>query len=353
MNVLMVGVDHNCVGGMWSVAENFLKNDYYVEQTHVQYVATATSGSLIHRVGKMLSGYAKIIRVLHTGKIDLLHVHMAEKGSTFRKGGVVWLGRRFGCKIVVQMHAGPFMAWYDTQGDTRKKIIRKILNTPDKVLVLGKYWEKAMVQIVPSKKMEVLYNGVLCPAENPYQMQAKNILYLGVMKKAKGIFDLLAAFQLIAGKLPEDCFLILGGTDPTGEVSRYIREKHLENRVKMPGWISGPEKSRVLQEAAVLVQPSYFEGLSMSVIEAMAYGVPVVATGISTMPEVLGTGAELVKPGEVPQLARALLGLIQSPEKRRLRSAAEFSRAGRLFSMDAVAHRTVAIYRTVLGKTRE
>jgi glycosyltransferase involved in cell wall biosynthesis len=338
---------------MWAVAENFLENDYYKQQTNVQYIATATNGSVVCRLWKMISGYFKILYVLCTKKIDIVHIHMAEKGSTFRKGIVILFSRIFNCKVVVQLHAGPFMSWYRTQSVLKKGIIRYILNKPDKLLVLGEYWKKEMAAIVLPEKIEVLYNGVKCPKINLYNTKAQNIVYLGVMKKGKGIYDLLDAFKLIDDKLPRECVLILAGTDPDEKVSDYIKSNDLEKQVKMLGWISGSEKEKVLREAAVLVQPSYFEGLSMSVIEAMSYGVPVIATNISTMPEVLGDEIELVAVGNKEQLASSILNYMNHVEKRLYYSTSEFSRAKKIFNINVITRRAVNIYFDLLGKRTE
>lgn len=112
MNVLMVGVDKKRVGGMWTVAETFLNNEWFNREVNLYYVATSTSGSKIKRVIKMLEGYFIIIKILLSKKIDIVHIHMAEKGSVYRKGIVIKLGKLFGAKIIVQMHAGPILAWY-------------------------------------------------------------------------------------------------------------------------------------------------------------------------------------------------------------------------------------------------
>ena len=68
MNVLMVGVDKNRVGGMWTVAETFINNEWFNQKVNLYYVATATGGSKIKRIGKMLEGYCKAIKIFASKK---------------------------------------------------------------------------------------------------------------------------------------------------------------------------------------------------------------------------------------------------------------------------------------------
>ena len=77
MNVLMVGVDRNRVGGMWTVAETFINNEWFNQKVNLYYVATSTGGSKIKRIKKMLEGYLKILICLTTKEIDIVHIHMA------------------------------------------------------------------------------------------------------------------------------------------------------------------------------------------------------------------------------------------------------------------------------------
>ena len=115
LNVLMVGVDEGRIGGMWSVAETYIKNETYNKFVNLKYVATSTGGSKL-----------KILVYLSEKKVDIVHIHMAEKGSVYRKGFVVKLAKLFKIKTIIQMHAGPIMSWYNTLREYQKKRVREI-----------------------------------------------------------------------------------------------------------------------------------------------------------------------------------------------------------------------------------
>ena len=352
MNVLMVGVDRNRIGGMWTVAETFINDEWFNKNVKLYYVATSTGGSKIKRVCKMIDGYFKVIEILASKKIDIVHIHMAEKGSVYRKNIVIKMAKMFGVTVVVQMHAGPILAWYESLPLKKQFSVSKILNSADRILVLGEYWKKQMVKIVNANKIEVLYNGAECPSQNLYNIDGKYILYMGVFKKAKGIYDLIDAIKIIDNQLPPDIKVYLCGMDENGKTKKYVMEHGLNNRIVMPGWIDKGTRLELFKNTQICVLPSYFEALSMTVIEAMCYGIPIVTTNISTMPELLGNKITLIQPGNVPQLANEILSLNQNTNLRMKMSNIEYQRAKRKFSVDIIMKKTINIYNSLINDIR-
>lgn len=348
MNVLMIGVDKNRVGGMWTVAETFINNEWFNKKVNLYYVATSTGGSKIKRVKKMIEGYFYIFKILLMKKIDIVHIHMAEKGSVYRKGLVIYLAKLFDKRVVVQMHAGPILAWYEKLSKINKKLVIRIFNSADRMLVLGDYWKIQMARIVDKEKVEVLYNGAECPLNNQYNLNGKYILYMGLLKKTKGIYDLIDAIKMIDNKLDSDIKVYLCGVDESGEVENYVLEQKLEKRVVMPGWVDKKRRLELFSNTQISVLPSYYEALSMTVIESMCYGIPVVTTNISTMPELLGKEIALVEPGDVHQLANMILELNNNVMVRKNMSNVEYQRAKEKFSVEKIMEKTVTIYKNLL-----
>lgn len=353
MNVCMVGVDNKRIGGMWTVAETYIKSESFNKVVNLAYIPTNTYGSAVSRVFAMLKGYGQLIGKLAFGKVDLVHIHMAEKGSTYRKGIAVWIAKAFRKKIVLQLHAGPFPAWYETRNGVSKWMIRSFFKKADMVLALGDFWKEQLGTLVDPKKIRVLYNGSYCPEANLYNPDGDKMLYLGVMKKAKGTFDLIRAMALIDDKLPKEITLWLCGTAEEEGIAELIRELGLEDRIKLPGWINKEQRLALFKEARMVIHPSYFEALSMTVIEAMCYGLPVITTKISTMPELLGENAPLVEPGDVEGLAALILKLSNDKEMRMEISESVYNRARTYFSTEQNISETLRLYREVLFKNEK
>ena len=349
INVLMVGVGPKRVGGMWSVAEQYISSHEYNSRVNLSYIPTSTNGSILMRIIYMIKGYIRILWILMTKPIDIVHIHMAEKGSTFRKGEVAKWAKKKNKKVIIHLHAGPFMAWYETLSNRDRERIKKIFCYADSVLVLGQYWKNELARIVQIDKLKVLYNGVDCPIENPYSSDSRNIVFFGVMRKEKGIYDLIEAIKCIKNQLPSDIKVILCGNDMEGDIAETINRVGLSSRIEMTGWVTGSRKKEIYDNAMIDILPSYYEGLSMTVLEAMARGIPVITTNISTMPEVIGENGILIKPGDVFSLAQEILCLSKDLEKRKKMSQEEFYRASSLFSNQVFINKTLNEYKRLLN----
>lgn len=349
-HVLMVGVDSKVIGGMWTVAETYMNSKEFNKAVNLTYIPTSTYGSKIVRVCAMLSGYWSVFVKLMTGHIDVVHIHMAEKGSTYRKGAIVHMAHFFRKKIVIQMHAGPFMKFYATQGPKRQRWIRNMFAKADYIMALGEYWKGQLYDLVPSEKLRILYNGTYCPDLNLYNPDGKKILYLGLMKQTKGTFDLLNALHGIDDTLDPSIQVCLCGLAEDDGIEKKIKELGLENRVKMLGWITKEQRLELFKDTLMIVHPSWFEALSMTVLEAVAYGIPVVTTNISTMPEILGPDVETVPVKDPEALGNLILKWADDPVMREEISKKLYDRAKKMFSVEQNIRNTLQIYKDVLKK---
>ncbi len=352
INVLMVGVSPQRVGGMLTVAQAYQTDALYNENVNLKYVYTTTNGSAITRMMCMVVGYIKTFYHLITRPIDIVHIHMAEKGSTFRKGGIAKISKSlFHKQVIIHLHAGPFMSWFKSCSVSKQNKIIKIFNSADKVIVLGHYWKIELGEIIDSNKLIVIHNGVPCSENNSYNPNSRNIVYFGVMTKAKGIYDLIDAIELIDTSLPRDTKVILCGNDLEGNIEEVIAKKKLTSRFILAGWVSGEDKEKVFSNAMIDVLPSYFEGLSMTILEGMAHGIPVITTNISTMPELLGKDGILVAPGDVKHLSEELLRLNGDSTSRARMSESEFKRVREMFSQRCMIDKTLELYESLLKRS--
>lgn len=275
---------------------------------------------------------------------------MAEKGSTFRKGKIAKWGKFAHKKVIIHLHAGPFMAWYGTLSGLQKRKVCKIFSYADEVFVLGNYWKKELSSIINADKITVMYNGADCPPENRYNPEGKYIVYLGVMNKQKGIYDLLNAIKKIDSIIDKEIKVLLCGNDLEGNVKKIINSNNLNKRIDMPGWINKKQRLDIFKNTMLIVLPSYYEGLSMTIIEAMSYGIPVITTNISTMPELLGENGYMYLPGDINALCKLLCSLIKDKKERLRLSETGYSRAKKFFSTEVFINKTLNEYKKLLKK---
>lgn len=352
INVLMVGVDMKSTGGMLTVAKYYIDSARYNESCNLYYVATAVRNKKYMKILHFVVTIPKIIWILSTKQIDVVHIHLAEKTSVFRKMVVAKIAKKFNKKVVFHLHAGIFVEWYESLNTFKQGLIKDMFDKADCVCVLGEYWKEKLSSIVSEKKIEVLYNGIETFSENKYNLNSSDITFFAHLRKTKGIYELLAAYKCSLDYLPENTVLHLCGMSDEFDIENYIIKNDLKKRVIYHGWVDGDEKKEIIQKTALYVLPTYFEGLSMTVLEGMSYGIPVITTNVTTMPELLGNITNLVQPGNIDELSKQLI-ILMNDEKKRLRiSNNEFEYIKEKFSVSAMMNRTLEIYSKVLGGKR-
>ena len=169
----------------------------------------------------------------------------------------------------------------------------------------------------------------------------------------KGLGDLLEAFSLLAARFPDARLELAGSGTQEAPLRARCKSLGLEDRIEFLGWRE--DREVLLRRWAVVVQPSLDEGLGLTVLEGMAYGLPVVASAVGGITESVlheETGY-LVSPGDAPALARAVGLLLAEPDRARAFGRAGRTRAEVYFSAARMASETAAVYDRVLAGSRD
>jgi phosphatidylinositol alpha-mannosyltransferase len=164
------------------------------------------------------------------------------------------------------------------------------------------------------------------------------LLYFGRLDVFhKGIDTLLEAIAMIATRLPS-IELRIAGRGPVDRISALVDTAGLANNVRVLGAVSDAERDELLATAAIQIMPSRFEGFGLAAAEAMAAGVPLIATDVGSLPEVLDPprGGRLVPASDPVALASAIEDLLADDDARALLSESA-RRSARRFDWDAVA----------------
>jgi alpha-1,3-rhamnosyl/mannosyltransferase len=176
------------------------------------------------------------------------------------------------------------------------------------------------------------------------------VLYLGTLDPRKNLAVLLDAFAtLVAGGRPEH--LVLGGAAgwSPNELSSHIARHGLETRIHLPGYIAEADLPFVYAEAALFVYPSLLEGFGFPPLEAMAAGVPVIASDTSSLRENLAGAAMLVPVGDAKQLEVAMRTLLTDEAARSSAVEAGLTRS-QSYRWDRFAAETFACYEELCRK---
>lgn len=176
------------------------------------------------------------------------------------------------------------------------------------------------------------------------------LLYVGVWMSHKNLPRLLAAFRTVLERYPY-LRLVLTGRPKPGYVGvdRAARELGLDtDRVLYLGFVPQALLPALMAEAAALIMPSLYEGFGLPALEALSLGTPVIASNVSSLPEVLGEAAEFVNPEYVPGIAAGIERVVGDRERRERLTVAGRERAAR-YSWEAAAREMIRVYAAVVS----
>lgn len=280
----------------------------------------------------------------------VVHINVAPRGSTYRKY-LFWLAARAcGAKTVVHLHGSGYDQFFRRQMPPLQQMIRRFFGRADHVVVLGDYWKTFVageIGVAPDR-ISVVYNGVPEPKPSTEAKWHPPLLVtMGLVGERKGTDVLIAALSRLPPSI--EWRAIVGGD---GEVEKYretAKAAGLSDRLDLLGWIGEEQVDLWLNRASLFVLPSRAENQPVAILEAMARGVPVIATSIGAIPEqvVHGETGLLVPPGEAEPLRGAIEGLLCSPDQRAAMGAAARRRYEQHFSITRCANALRGIYRSL------
>ena len=318
----MVGSDLSVKGGMTSVVESFLNNDFK-GKINIQYVPTHLENvSTVNKMIFFMKSLFTIVKSLIFNDISIAHIHMSERGSFFRKYIVFILARMFHKKVIIHLHGAEFKEFYYNVNKIIKKMILHLLKSSDKVLVLGDSWQRFIKGLDNSIDAVILRNSVRYPVEKvEFNGSNINILFLAMIIKRKGIFDLIEAAQIIKNnenmKNYNIKFIIAGTGEEEGTAKQKVKEYGLQEYFDFKGWVNKQEKIQLLKESQIFVLPSYNEGLPVAILEAMSYGLPIVATDVGSVRDAVidNYNGILINAGDIKALAKSIEEIIFYKDK--------------------------------------
>jgi glycosyltransferase involved in cell wall biosynthesis len=286
----------------------------------VEFLTTRGQGSLL--LAPFFTAWAAVRLIgyrLARGRC-LCHVNLASKGSTYRKLALTWLATQLGHATVIHLHGALFHDYYRGVGSFERRQIGRMFRDAARIIVLGSVWRDFVAASfgLPPERILVLPNASTARPPRAPEAVPPEILFLGEVGQRKGVPVLIAAL----GRLAQTGLDWRAEIAGNGEIAPYQTEVDrlgLNARVRFPGWLREAEAHQRLARAAVLVLPSEAEGLPMAIVEAFAWGVPVISTPVGSTPDILHDGVEglLIPVGDADALAQALARLIGDAELRR------------------------------------
>ena len=287
----------------------------------------------------------------------------------------VWcilLSRLFVGKIVIHMRAGHFRRNYENAPFLCRKLIRLACSCVSLGFVQARVLRDQFNGLLHDDRIISVYNTVDTRVYSNSRLHTYNhlnIFFMGHLSHAKGYCDVLKVIPMIAEKHPGVRFVFAGtklekekniffnqitgkqlkNEDPDEVFSKYIAGRYEENYCYM-GSVKGRHKLDLFEKSSIFLLPTYSEGFSMAVLEAMAMSKPVVCTPVGAHCEVIEDGVNgfLVQPGDLDTLTDRILRLIENETLRKRIGETNRRYVETVFEVEIIARRIGDYFETVI-----
>ena len=245
------------------------------------------------------------------------------------------------------------------------RLLRLTATLPDRIICVSEGVRGVVLERegIDPEKVKVIPNGVpLAPEESDPVTEREMLAELGLEpdnevvglvanlnRTVKGVRYFIEAAPAIVAARPRVRLLVVGEGRDRGRLEALAERLGVADRVRFTGFRSDVHRLYPLMDVSALTSLS--EGLSITILESMSHGIPVVATRVGGNPELVADGETgiLVPPRDPEAFAEAVIGLLANPQERRRMGVAGRERAEREFSQDQIARRYEALYDEVLG----
>jgi glycosyltransferase involved in cell wall biosynthesis len=281
---------------------------------------------------------------------DIVHIHsaLAPAVTLLRAGLLALAGRLRGARVVIHAHGGNIETWLTTW--RTRTLMRLAMLPASRVVAVWSAGERSLRRALGPRRVTLIDNGVdterFTPAEVDHH--PPRILYVGLLTPRKGVLDLLEASRRLRDEGIEHELLLLGGVPDEGPEAAEPVLSAAEGVARLLGTRPPEEMPAAYADADVFCLPSWWEAMPLSVLEAMAAGLPVVASDVGDVSRLVTPECGVVVPAKDPgTLADGLRTLLVDPELRRRQGQGSRRRAVEAFSSAATARAIHELFQNV------
>jgi glycosyltransferase involved in cell wall biosynthesis len=288
----------------------------------------------------------RLIRALILIRPVIVIVHAASSLSFLRDWAFMMLSRLSGAKVICHYHGTLHTRFPSCETSSGRRIGRMLMRAAHRIIVvgptyqrrMGEAWHRPDIVWAPNVVDINLFSDRTLMQPVPWLTAGEqSVLFVGRLSAAKGIWDLLNAVPLVLQRYPKTQFLLVGLAENTAceaDLHREVERRGLKGRIVFLGPLMGREKARAFLASHMLVVPSWTEAFPLVIPEAMAAGIPIIATEVGAIPDFVINGADgfLIPAHDPSALADRICCLLNDDGLRtsigrrvRHRAAAEFS----------------------------
>lgn len=313
-----------------------------IQVVRTWFPSRSPSGWVAHAFGSVPATLAEARR-----GVDILHA------QAFASVPPLLVARRVtGAPLVATFHTSHFLV--RARRPAWRPILRRLVRGPDRALAASTEIARVAEELAPGTRVEALTNGVdtelfrPCEPALPPGAGPRIVVPRRLFPK-NGVDVLLRALPRIVEEVPGVEAVMIGDGPERRRLESMAVELGVGERVRFLGAQPNARMPALLSSAQVAVIPSRMEATSVAALEAMACGLPVVASEVGGLPEIVDGGVgRLVPPGEPLALAEAVVAVLRSPDRAALGAEAR-RRVVERWSNDRLAEHHLEIYRELVG----
>jgi glycosyltransferase involved in cell wall biosynthesis len=343
------------IGGIatWTVA---VSRSPLAERFELRIVDTAPSEHAVVSGGSRFRGdrlldavriLARLVGELARFRPDVVHVNTSYFWAFLRDGMAVWLAKLAGARVVMHFRGGDFPEFVAGSPPLARRAIVATLARADRLFALTGATRAFLERTVGADAVRYLPNFVELgdfgdPPDRASRAGPVEVLYVGWIIEAKGVLELLEA----ARRVPDARFTLVGPVQQEFVARIAPALEALGDRVRLLPQRPRAQVIELYRAADVFALPTWREGFPNVVLEAMAAGLPVVATPVGAIPDAVAEGSEglLVPVRDADALAAAIGRLVADRALRLAMGARARARVEAQFSRRAVVERLGALY---------
>jgi glycosyltransferase involved in cell wall biosynthesis len=312
-----------------------------------------------------LRDFWRLLRALARVRPDAALVHAAPSLSFLRDWVFMLTARLAGAKVVCHYH-GTMHARFPS-GETRagRAIGRLLMAAAHRVIVLGptyqremgRAWKRDDLAWAPNMADVASFREPYAGASAPWLAPGERaVLFVGRLSAPKGIYDLFDAIPRVLERHPKTRFVLVGVAESDAKeplVRAEAERRGIGAQVSFLGSLEGRDKVAAYARSQMLVVPSWTEGFPLVIPEAMAAGLPVIATAVGAIPDFVGDGEDgfLVPPRAPAALADRICRLLGDEALRRRMGARVRARAPVEFDVEVGCGKVASVLAQALGKS--
>lgn len=335
---LVLGTSHKTKGGVTSVINMHAQCDFW-RTYHIRWIETHIDKGVFWKLLFALKAFFQYISCIWF--YDIVHFHIGELPSARRKFLFFIIAKLLRKKTVIHLHIGNQLDYLYTNW-----LYKILFMKANSIIVLSYSIQRKVKDLFHvNEKVDVVYNSCPVVSEVEYTSSNHTLLFAGTLNANKGYDILIRAFANIATEFPE-WKLVLAGSGEIAKAKELINSLQVSSQVILSGWIQGQQKELLFRQASVFCLASYAEGFPMSILDAWAYGLPVVTTPVGGLTDVVdeNKNALLFVPGDIQMLSKQLRNIFTSEELRKKLSKESLHLAHTIFSMDQMNKKIEVLY---------